>query len=189
MAEPTIHTQETAPEASKPLLEKSVDAFGRVPNLHGVMATSPALLDAYQHLHALAVEHTAFTPEERTVVWMTVNVANECHYCVPAHTAIARTEDIDEAIISALRDETPLPSERLEALRRFALALRDTHGRPSAGAIADFRSAGFGERAMLDVIMIFAQKVMSNYTNAVFQTPVDAGFQKFDWAPPRMAAE
>ena len=189
MAEPTIHTQATAPEASRPLLDKSVEAFGRVPNLHGVMAASPALLDAYQHLHALAVDQTAFTPAERTVVWMTVNVANECHYCVPAHTAIAKGEKVDDEIISALRDETPLPSERLEALRRFTLALRDTHGRPSAGAIADFRAAGFDERAILDVIMVFAQKVMSNYTNAVFDTPLDEGFRNFDWAPPRIAAE
>ena len=43
----TIHTQETAPAASKPLLDKSLKAFGRVPGLHGVLAEAPKALEAY----------------------------------------------------------------------------------------------------------------------------------------------
>jgi hypothetical protein len=42
----TIHTQETAPAASKPLLDKSLKAFGRVPGLHGVLAEAPKALEA-----------------------------------------------------------------------------------------------------------------------------------------------
>ncbi|RED18611.1 carboxymuconolactone decarboxylase family protein [Pontivivens insulae] len=179
----TVHDLDSAPEASKPLLESSIKAFGRLPSLHGVMATSPGLLEGYQHLHRLAVQATAFTPEERTVVWMTVNVANRCHYCVPAHTGIAHMEKIDQPIIDALRDETPLPTEKLEALRTFTLAVRETHGRPDAAAVAAFEAAGYGERAVLDIILILAQKVMSNYTNAIFDTPTDAAFAKFAWTP------
>lgn len=189
MVTTTVHTLDSAPEASKPLLENSIKAFGRLPSLHGVMAESPGLLEGYQHLHRLAIEGTAFTPEERTVVWMTVNVANECHYCVPAHTGIAKREKIDDGIINALRDETPLPA-KLEALRDFTLAVRDTHGRPSADDIAAFEAAGYGERAILDVILIVAQKVMSNFTNAIFNTPTDDAFAPFAWTrKTKVAAE
>lgn len=187
MAATTVHTLDTAPEASRPLLENSIKAFGRLPSLHGVMAESPGLLEGYQHLHRLAVSATAFTPEERTVVWMTVNVANRCHYCVPAHTGIAKMEKIDEAVVNALRDETPLP-EKLEALRSFTLALRESHGRPGADAIAALEAAGYGERAVLDIILIYAQKVMSNFTNAIFDTPTDAAFARFAWEPAAAAA-
>jgi len=38
---------ESAPENSKPMLEASQKAYGMVPNLHGVMAEAPALLEAY----------------------------------------------------------------------------------------------------------------------------------------------
>lgn len=179
----TVHTLDTAPDASKPLLENSIKAFGRLPSLHGVMAESPGHLEGYQTLHRLAIEGTAFTTEERTVVWMTVNVANECHYCVPAHSAIAKMEKIDDGIVAALRDETPLADPKLEALRTFTLAVRETHGRPGAAALAAFEAAGYGERAILDVILIIAQKVMSNYTNAIFDTPTDAAFQAFAWTP------
>ncbi|MFL4469436.1 carboxymuconolactone decarboxylase family protein [Tateyamaria armeniaca] len=188
MVTTTVHTLDTAPDASKPLLENSIKAFGRLPSLHGVMAESPGLLEGYQHLHRLAIQGTAFTPEERTVVWMTVNVANRCHYCVPAHTGIAKMEKIDADIVNALRDETPLPA-KLEALRTFTLAIRDTHGRPSADAIAAFEAAGYGERAILDTILIYAQKVMSNFTNALFDTPTDAAFAAFAWEPKAVAAE
>jgi AhpD family alkylhydroperoxidase len=149
MPQTTIHTLDTAPEASRRLLENSIKASGRLPSLHAVMATSPGLLEGYQVLHRLAIQATAFTPEERTVVWMTVNVANRCHYCVPAHTGIAKREKIDDAIIDALRDETPLADPRLEALRTFTLAVRDTHGRPSADQLAAFEAAGFDDRAIL----------------------------------------
>jgi len=188
MVTTTVHTLDTAPDASKPLLENSIKAFGRLPSLHGVMATSPGLLEGYQHLHRLAIHGTAFTPEERTVVWMTVNVANQCHYCVPAHTGIAKMEKIDESIVNALRDETPLP-EKLEALRTFTLAVRNTHGRPGADAIAAFEAAGYGERAILDTVLIYGQKVLSNFTNSLFDTPTDAAFAQFAWEPKAVAAE
>ena len=52
----TIHTIDSAPEGSKPLLEGSVKAFGMLPNLHGVLASSPQTLDAYQKLHQLFMD-------------------------------------------------------------------------------------------------------------------------------------
>ena len=183
----TVHSLATAPEASKPLLEKSIKAFSRLPSLHGVMAESPQMLEGYQRLHQVAID-TAFTPEERTVVWMTVNVANHCHYCVPAHTGIAKREKVDDAIIEALRDETALPDPKLEALRTFTLAVRETHGRPGDAEVEAFRAAGYGDRAILDVVLIIAQKVMSNFTNSLFDTPTDAAFEKFIWRP-KAAAE
>ncbi|MEM6846922.1 MAG: carboxymuconolactone decarboxylase family protein [Pseudomonadota bacterium] len=184
----TVHTLETAPDASKPLLENSIKAFGRLPSLHGVMAESPGLLEGYQHLHRLAIEGTAFDPTERTVVWQTINVRHACHYCVPAHTAIAHREKIDQAVIDAVRDETALPTAKLEALRTFTLQVLESRGEPSAADIAAFEAAGYGERAVLDIILILAQKVMSNYVNHIFDTPTDAAFAKFAWAPKAAAA-
>ena len=116
------HTKETAPEASQPLIAKSEAALGRLPGLHAVMAEAPALLEGYQILHKLFAEATSFDKDELTVVWQTINVEHACHYCVPAHTGIAKSMGVDDAISDALRNETPLPSDRLEALRTFTLA-------------------------------------------------------------------
>lgn len=174
------HDLETAPEASKPFLEKSLKAFGRLPGLHKVMSESPQMLEGYQVLHKLFTE-TDFDADELTVVWQTINVEHACHYCVPAHTGIAKMMKVDDAISTALRDETPLPTPKLEALRTFTLAMLRDRGNVTDDDMTAFFAAGYDHRAVLNVILALAQKVMSNYTNHVAQTPVDAPMQQFAW--------
>ncbi|MGY0562605.1 MAG: carboxymuconolactone decarboxylase family protein, partial [Paraglaciecola chathamensis] len=50
MTDFTLHTVETAPEKSKPILEQSQKTNGMLPNLHAVMAEAPGLLEGYQVL-------------------------------------------------------------------------------------------------------------------------------------------
>ncbi len=173
----------TASEAALPLIAKSKAAFGRLPGLHAVMAGAPALLEGYQVLHGLFANGTSFDADEKTVVWQTINVAHECHYCVPAHTGIAKAMKVDDAISDALRDETPLPTAKLEALRTFTLVMLESRGRPSEAEMQAFFDAGYGEQQVLEVILGLAQKVMSNYTNHIADTPVDPVMQKFAWTP------
>ncbi|MDO6442204.1 carboxymuconolactone decarboxylase family protein [Marinobacter sp. 2_MG-2023] len=180
MAKFTLHDKQSAPQESKGLLENSVEAFGMVPNLHAVMAEAPGLLEAYQQLHQLFLD-SSFDDEEVTVVWQTINVEHACHYCVPAHTGIAKNMNVDDAITEALRNETPLPTDRLEALREFTLALVRGRGNVDQKAVDAFLEAGFTKRQILEVILATAQKVMSNYTNHLAETPVDEPFQKFEW--------
>ena len=179
----TLHDIDTAPEASKPLLESSAKAFGRIPNLHAVMAESPEHLEAYKTLHAL-FERTSLSKVERNIVWMTINVENACHYCVPAHTAIALMQGVDADVVEALRAGTPLRDARLEALRQFTLALVRQRGRLEDAQVAQFLGAGFTQRQILDVLLGLAQKTMSNYANHLADTPVDAAFAQFEWHAP-----
>lgn len=180
MSDFKLHDLESAPADAKPLLQKSIDAFGMIPGLHGVMAEAPAALEGYQVLHEL-FQKTSFDAEELTVVWQTINVEHACHYCVPAHTAIAHMMKVDEDIITALRDETPLASEKLEALRTFTLAMVRERGNVTQDQLDAFYAAGYGQQQVLEIILGLAQKVMSNYTNHVAKTPVDEPFQKFAW--------
>ena len=170
MATFELHDETTAPEASKPLLAKSRKSFGMVPGLHAVMAEAPGLLEAYQVTHNL-FQASSFDNDELTVVWQAINVEHDCHYCVPAHTGIAKSMGVADDITDALRNNTPLPDPRLEALRTFTLS--DT--------VQAFLDAGFTKRQILEVVLGVAQKVMSNYTNHLADTPVDAPFKKFEW--------
>ncbi|WP_405198425.1 carboxymuconolactone decarboxylase family protein [Christiangramia sp. LLG6405-1] len=176
----TVHTKESAPEGGKALLEKSEKAYGNVPNLHAVLAGSPQLLDAYQQLHEL-FSNSSFDKDELTVVWQTINVEHECHYCVPAHTAIAKAMKVDDAISDALRDKTELPSEKLEVLRNTTLTLTKNRGNISKSEIQEFYDAGYSQRQLLDIVLGLSQKVISNYTNHIAETPIDKGFEPFKW--------
>ncbi len=88
-----IHTIESAPEASRPLLEGSQKAYGMIPGLHGVLAGAPNILKAYQTLHELFV-NSSFNNEELTVVWQSITVEHACHYYVPAHTGISHIMNV-----------------------------------------------------------------------------------------------
>lgn len=174
------HDMDTAPEASKPLLEKSQKTFGRLPGLHKVLAESPQAYEGYQVLHKLFTE-TDFDAEELTVVWQSINVEHECHYCVPAHTGIAKMMKVSDDISDALRNETPLPTAKLEALRTFTIQMVRSRGNVTDAQIQTFFDAGYGHRAVLDVVLGLAQKTMSNYINHMAQTPVDEVFQPLLW--------
>ncbi|MFT5868196.1 MAG: AhpD family alkylhydroperoxidase [Paracoccaceae bacterium] len=176
----TIHTLDTAPTDAKPALETSFKNNGRIPGLHGVMADAPGLLAAYNFAHQQFMA-TSLDAEEKTVVWQSVNVEQNCHYCVPAHTGIAKMMKVDDAITEALRNETPLPTAKLEALRNFTLSVVRNRGFVVSSDTQAFLDAGYTERNILEVILGVSQKVMSNYTNHFAQTPVDEVFQKFAW--------
>ncbi len=177
-----IHTIETAPEGSKTLLEQSFKANGMVPGLHGVLAGAPELLEAYNTLHKLFTQ-SSFNNDELTVVWQTINVEHQCHYCVPAHTAIAGMMKVDASLSEALRNRTAMPTEKLQALHDFTLKVVRNRGHVTQEDLNTFYQAGYGERQVLEVILGLSQKVISNYTNHIANTPVDAPFEKFAWNP------
>lgn len=177
----TIHTIESAPAGSKPLLEGSVKSFGMLPNLHGVLASSPQTLDAYQKLHQLFMD-TSFNAEELTVVWQGINVEHGCHYCVPAHTGIAHSMKVDPALTEALRNEQPMPNEKLQALYDTTLIIVRNRGHISQVELEQFYAAGYGEQQVLEIILGLSQKIISNYSNHIANTPVDASFKKFAWS-------
>ena len=169
MAEFTVYDETNAPEGSQVLLAQSKKAFGMIPGLHAVMAEAPGLLEAYKIVHELFAD-SSFD-----------KVENACHYCVPAHTGIAKSMGVSDAITDALRNETPLPSAKLEALRDFTLSVIRDRGNVDDEKVQAFLDAGFTKRNILEVILGYSQKLMSNYTNHLANTPVDKAFEKFAW--------
>lgn len=178
MKEFTLHTPETAPESSKPLLEKSQQAFGSIPNSHAVMAESLQLLHGYQVLHE-AFLNSSFNNAEKTVVWQSINVEHECHYCVPAHSAIAKSMKVDDDLNQALRDQAPLGDDKLEVLRDTTLEIVRQRGHLSDEQSKTFFAAGYSQQNLLDIILALSQKVMSNYVNHLADTPLDDAFKPF----------
>ena len=180
MNEFKIHTVDTAPAKSKAILEGAVAQMGVVPNLYGTMAEAPNILTAYTQLHE---QFTAgsFDAEELTVVWQTINVEHECHYCVPAHTAIAHSMEVDPALTEALRNGTAMTTPKLQALHDFTLSMVRNRGNVPAAEMEAFFAAGYAQQQVLEIILGLSQKVISNYVNHVAHTPVDAMFEPMAW--------
>jgi alkylhydroperoxidase family enzyme len=89
---------------------------------------------------------------------------------------------VDAEITEALRNQSPLKSAKLETLRDTTLLMVRNRGIIEQADIDTFYSAGFNKQNLLDIVLVLAQKVMSNFTNHLADTPVDDAFQAFSWS-------
>lgn len=180
MTDFTVHTAENAPQQSREILAGAQKQMGAIPGLLARLAASPQTLIGYNQLHQQFV-NSSFDAEELTVVWQTINVEHECHYCVPAHTAIAHSMKVDPAVTEALRNNAPMPTQKLQALHDFTLSMVRKRGDVSEQELDAFFAAGYGHQQILEVILGLSQKVISNYVNRVAKTPLDEMFQPYAW--------
>ncbi|MFM9936400.1 MAG: carboxymuconolactone decarboxylase family protein [Novosphingobium sp.] len=169
----SVHTAQTAPEPSKPLLASVKQGWGFIPKLQGAMAESPLALEAYHTLFNLIAAKATLTPAEQQVVYQAINVFHGCEYCTAGHTFLSRKAGVSEDVIHALRDQQPIEDRRLEALRSFAELVAETRGFAGDVAVDALIAAGFTKAQVLEVVTIIATKVMSNYTNHLAHTPLE----------------
>lgn len=177
----TLHTEETAPEQSKPTMKMVKDRYGFVPNLTRSFAESPELNEGYWALSDL-FDRTDLSPAEREVILMSNNRLNGCHYCMAAHTLDAKMSGVPEDVIDALRKGTPIADPKLEVLRKFAIKMNQSRGYVSNEDMDALLAAGYTNRTIFDVVLGTGLKVLSNYTNHVANTPVDEIFMKTAWS-------
>ena len=176
----TTFDVETAPTAARPLLQNAKAAYGFVPNLLATMAQAPALLEGYMALAGF-FDKSDLTETERQIILMTNNRLNGCSYCMAAHTSISQANGVEADVIQALRNNTPIADPKLEELRTFASVINESRGWPKQSDIDAFLAAGYNQQSVLEVILGTALKVMSNYTNHIAQTPLDAAFAPNAW--------
>src|ERR1700749_998478 len=111
----TLHQPTDAPAGSAEILNGVQKAWGFVPNLHRILAESPAALEAYTTLWGIA-EKTSFTPQERNIVYLAIIYENECTYCMAGHTNLSRMAKGADAAISAGREGRQIGDPKLEAM-------------------------------------------------------------------------
>lgn len=177
----TVHTVESAPEASREILAGVEKSFGFIPNMLATMATSPSLLKAYTVLGQV-FDESSLTAVERQIVLLTVSFENSCEYCMAAHTVIGTMQSVPANVLEAVRNGQPIPDSRLEALRRFAAEVVTSRGLPSEKAMSAFTEAGYGPQQVLEVVLGVGMKTLSNYTNHLAATPLDAKFARAAWS-------
>ncbi|MBI1196248.1 MAG: carboxymuconolactone decarboxylase family protein [Phenylobacterium sp.] len=175
-----VHTVDTAPEGAKPTLTAAQKGYGFIPNLLGVMANAPALVAAYTTLSGI-FDTSSLSPAERQTVLLTTSYENECAYCMAAHSAIAGMQKVPQHVIDSIRAGAPIADAKLEALRQFTRMVVISRGWPTDAETAAFLAAGYGPQQVLEVVLGVGLKTLSNYTNHLAETPLDAAFAPAAW--------
>ncbi len=155
----TQHTLDSAPPASRPLMESTGLSGGATR-----LAESPEMLGGFLQASAL-FEASTLDPVAREVVVMVVAVRNGCRLCVGMHTGRLRALRADSGLITALRTGEPLSDARLEALRVFTLRALATTGAVPDDEIAEFLAAGYTNRNALEVMLGIGTYTMSTFAN------------------------
>ncbi len=175
MSEFTTHTLDTAPKASKPLLQNAKKEIGFIPNLMAVMAESPATLESYLSLANL-FDKTSFTMTERQLILLSISRYRNCCYCLAAHGSIAKMQKIPTELVNAVYYKQSFNDEKLEALRSFTHAVLEAQGWVNQKYITAFYESGYSQQHVLEVILAISFKTLSNYINHTNDTPIDKEF-------------
>ena len=183
-----VLAKESAPEQSQPLMDAVKNAYGFVPNLVGVMAASPALTEAYLTVAGIFEKQTGLSAAEQQVVLLAVSRYHECHYCMGAHSVIADMHKVPNEVTEAIRNDQPIPDPKLEALRQLVTAIVEHRGWPPEEVMQSFLKAGYQSEQVFDVLVGVAQKMLSNFTNHLANTPLDTQFKNRSWSPSQEGA-
>jgi uncharacterized peroxidase-related enzyme len=169
----TLHHVETAPEGSRPFIERSVKHNGYLPNLIALLASAPEALEAYLTLGEIN-SRGSLTLAEREVVQITAAVTHGCGFCTAGHSAIAlKKANYSTESVVALQEGRATGDVRLDALAAFTRDVIATRGAVSDASYQAFLGAGFDERQALDVILGVSLATLCNFANNLGQPPIN----------------
>jgi uncharacterized peroxidase-related enzyme len=166
----------TAPDASKPILESVQKAFGFIPNMVATFANNPTVLQGYLALSGV-LDKGSFSAIERQIILIAASVENECGYCVAAHSTVAKgLLKAPADVVAAVRNNTPGPDAKLNALASLVKEIVRERGHVTDGTIERFLAVGYKKEQVMEVLLGIALKTISNYFDHISPVPIDQTF-------------
>ncbi|SAK91319.1 carboxymuconolactone decarboxylase [Caballeronia glebae] len=178
-----VHTIESAPAQSRPVLQRLQQTFGMVPNVAATMANSPVLISAFIGLFERVHASSLTEPQIQTLL-LTNAVTNASEWPVAFHTALALKEGVHSADVDAIRQGVLPKDARLAALSALARTLVEKRGRLAELDRRRALEAGFSAEQILEVIAVIAASTITNYSSNVTRPPLEAQFEAFAWHAP-----
>ena len=171
---------DTLDSDARGLLDEARTKMGFVPNMYRTMANSPGYLSTYMHGYQAFRLGSGFTPQEQEIVFLVLSRLNHCDYCVAAHSMLAdKIQKLDAGALEAVRAGSDVPDGKLAALAVFTARIFDARGLITAADAAEFLAAGFSQKHIMEVVLAISVKVLSNYSNHIFHTEIDAPFAAY----------
>ena len=172
-------TVETAPEASRPFVEKALANNGFLPNLIASLANSPAALETYLTVSGINARSN-LTLLEREVVQITAAGIHGCEFCVAGHSAIViKKGELDRETTIALQERRRTGNPRFDAIADFTRAVIVSRGNVGNGEYSDFLAAGFDAGQAVDVILGVSLATLCNFTNSLAQNEINPQLNSF----------
>jgi uncharacterized peroxidase-related enzyme len=164
----------TPDQATGPLKETYDELtlkMGNVVNIFQGMANSPAALKAYLSMSA-ALAEGELSPQEREAIYLAVSEQNGCHYCVSAHTMVAKKSGLSSDDTLAARRFLS-PDKKLNALLEFVRKVIASKGFVRDEELQSVRAVGYADGQIAEAIGYIGLATFSNLFNHVHDTLLD----------------
>jgi uncharacterized peroxidase-related enzyme len=145
--------------------------LGLVPNMTRVMANSPAVLEAYIGFSG-ALDGASLDAKTRERLALGTAEANQCEYCLSAHSTIGKLVGLNESELFASRRGQSSDSKATAALQ-LSRQVIDKRGSVSEADVNSARKGGLTDGEIAEVVALTALNIFTNYFNTAFQVDVD----------------
>lgn len=167
---PTINPEHATGHAVK-LLQGVESKLGFAPNIMRTLANSPTVLQGYLDFsHALSKGN--LSPKFREQIALAVSEANNCQYCLSAHSAIGRSLGLSEEAIEDSRKSESTDQKEATVLA-FARKIVEQRGWVNDEDVAKLRKLGFSQGTIVELIANISLTLFTNYFNHVAETEID----------------
>lgn len=170
---PRIHplNRESATGPVAETLDAVKSKLGRVPNILGTLANSPAALQAYLGLSDI-LGKGRLSPKQREAIALTVAQANDCKYCLSAHTAIGQMAGLSQTEILAARS-VHSEDAQTNAILNLAAKIVTKRGWLTDDDLAAARRQEIDDGLIVEIVANVVHNTLTNYTNHIAETLID----------------
>lgn len=161
----------SAPPATIELLAGVKKKMGVVPNIIATMAQSPAVANAYLGF-SQALAAGSLTARLREQIALVVGEANNCDYCLAAHTALGKNAGLTEQETFDARRAAASNDKEASALQ-FAQQIAINRGVVEDEDVERVRAAGYTDGEIGEIVAAVSLNVFTNYFNHVAGTEID----------------
>jgi len=164
------HSAQLSDDARQMLAEVRRE-IGSEPILMRLLSHAPPALRGFLEMRA-SLKRSSLPSTLRERIAIAVAATNACHCCASNHRHFGQCAGIAETELAAAMCSTSADPATAQALQ-FAHALIEARGHVDDGALARVRSAGFNERAIIEIVAVVATNIFANLVNNLAQSVPD----------------
>lgn len=162
---------EQAQDETKTFFDVLQRKLGRVPNIFLHMGISPSALKAYRGLKD-AEEASVLSPLLREQIALVVGQANNCAYCLSAHSAIGKSLGLSDSDIKKARAGESTDTKN-SAILSFAKTLTEKKAHLTQAEIDTLKAAGVSDQELIEIIVTVVSNIFTNYFNHIVDPEID----------------
>ncbi len=168
-----VQTLDTAPEQSRPTLERLTRRTGKLLNIHAEMAHAPVVLAAYAGITEALAKQSSFDARTREAIALAVGAQDGCDYCQAAHTPSAIKSGLSEAQTIAIRRGELAFDPKLAALLAVVREAAANVGEVSDATWTAAQQAGWSDVQLSEAFAHLAVNLFTNFFNHYARTDLD----------------